>query len=307
MINGLKIFNLPKEAHLDLCLGGDIFVLKTCQRTLIVGHQLDHLIPSLAPLSLDWAQGKEAYRFLLETIVGLKSQILAENEITGQFKEAYRSYLGQEQRSTKLMQVLEKLFKDAKQIRSQYLNEVGQQSYAGIAKKILSSTLREPGLVTVLGSGQLARDIIKLLYKRHSLQVCARNPQRVQEVVESYPKLMTHPWEDYHHLWQAPILINTIGADETLFDEDFFKTWMTSHRHGRLFIDLSSPTVIQTSLTRDHGVIRLEDIFAHGVILNQEKGQKVQSAREAIGQLVDHRHRTLHHLSIAGQGEMSFA
>jgi glutamyl-tRNA reductase len=291
MIDGLFLLNLSKDASIEDLNTSGMFVLKTCQRTLLVGH--GPTVPHSNEELIEQAQGKAAYHYLLETIVGLKSQVLAENEITGQFKEAYRHYLGASMRNVALMTILEKLFKDAKEIRSQYLREVGQQSYAGITRKILSSTLKDSGLVTILGSGQLAGDLVKLLHKRFALQICARNPDRVQELKGRHPQLLVHPWEDYNGLWRTPVIINTVGADETLFSDDFFKTWQTSHRHGRLFIDLSSPTVIQTSLTRDHGVIRLEDIFAHGVILNEEKRKKVESAREAITNLVERRHLNL--------------
>lgn len=280
---------------------GSAFVLKTCQRTLVVGHEL----PACEQLITqgEHHQGPQAYHFLLETIVGLKSQILAENEITAQFKEAYRQYIAKSERCPRLMTVLEKLFKDAKEVRTRYLLEVGQQSYAGITKRLLLGNLSETKPLVILGSGQLAFDLVKLLHKRFPLALCARNQTKLHHLKQNYRDLELCDWSQYTELWRRPVLLNTIGADETLFDSHFFHRWSAAHARDRLFIDLSSPSVIETSLTQTDGVTRLEDIFAHGVILNEEKQRKITQARQAIDQLVIKRLQTLERGPCAAGGE----
>jgi glutamyl-tRNA reductase len=286
MIEQLTLIHLPQNAPENATLCPGSFVLRTCQRQLIVNLGQFGLEP--LPVLGELHQGKMAYRFLLETIVGLKSQVLAETEITAQFKQAYKDYIAQEVRHVSLMTILEKLFKDAKQIRSKYLLEVGQQSYAGITRKILHRELKQRRQVVVLGSGQLAFDIVKLLHRRFEITVCARNPAKLATMTSQYA-LKTSCWSQRHGLWLEPVVINTIGAEEVLFENNFFDSWHNTHEQERLFIDLSSPSVIQTPLTRREGIIRLEDIFAHGVILDEEKKRKVSSALNAIGDLVDHR------------------
>ena len=70
-------------------------------------------------------EGQMAYMFLLETICGLKSRMLGENEIVSQFKEAFALYLAKEDKNPYIIQVFEKLFKDAKEIRTKYLDRIG--------------------------------------------------------------------------------------------------------------------------------------------------------------------------------------
>jgi glutamyl-tRNA reductase len=290
MINQLTLIHLPQNALESTPVADGTFVLQTCQRRLLVHLGQKALEP--LPVLAEFYQGKAAYRFLLETIVGLKSQVLAETEITAQFKQAYKDYIHQEVRSVSLMTVLEKLFKDAKEIRTQYLREVGQQSYAGITRKILHQELSQLRQVTVLGSGQLAQDIVKLLHRRFDITLCARNPDKLVPMSTQYA-LKTACWSQRQELWLSPVVVNTIGAEEVLFDPSFFENWHNTHHQERLFIDLSSPSVIHTSLTRREGIIRLEDIFAHGVILDEEKKRKVNRALDAIGDLVDHRAQRL--------------
>lgn len=50
----------------------------------------------------------------------------------------------------------------------------------------------------------------------------------------------------------------------------------------KLFIDLGSPSVIETNLTERDGVLRLEDIFRQSAKLNIEKMEKVNKAKNTI-------------------------
>jgi glutamyl-tRNA reductase len=104
-----------------------------------------------------------------------------------------------------------------------------------------------------------------------------------------------------------PLIVNTIGTKEVLFDEAFFQRWMHLHIPNQLFIDLGSPSVIETSLTEAQGVMRLEDIFKQSTQLNVEKVGKVHKAKEAINILVETRrsHFTLNYPY--GWEELQFA
>jgi glutamyl-tRNA reductase len=284
MIDGLELLNLPSQSPLDTKDYPGAFILKTCQRTLILGH---------GPLKSEGHEkysAQDAYQFLLQTICGLKSQILAESEITAQFKDAYRNYLQDPYKLGPIINVLEKLFKDAKEIRTRYLLKVGQQSYAGITKQILSSSWPKDCNILVVGSGALAGDVVKLLQKRYQVTVSARNPEKLTHIQREH-QCQTRCWSELKDFWEHATIINTVGADEILFPEDFFSAWVDQHEK-RHFIDLSSPSVIETPLGKKEGVVRLENIFSHGVILNEEKQEKVRQAQKAILDLVKKRVET---------------
>jgi glutamyl-tRNA reductase len=93
---------------LDLPVQSSAFTLKTSQRTLFVQEnssvQFEHA---------EYFHGLEAYLYLLETICGLKSRLVGENDIVNQFKEAYQSYMSSDEKSSLVIQILEKLFQDA--------------------------------------------------------------------------------------------------------------------------------------------------------------------------------------------------
>jgi glutamyl-tRNA reductase len=278
MLNGLKLWNftagtLPPE---ELC--GSTFVLRTCQRTLVLTferHPFQHqILPAHFLLS-----GQDAYLFLLETICGLKSKLIGENEIVGQFKEAYKIYAQSTLKDTRLLRILEKLFKDAKDIRTQYLIGISQKTYASLTRKHLIQKARATDIV-ILGSGVLAEDLINQFKKKAQISVCARNAGRVKELAQMH-QLNILPWEERHNLVNKPFIANTIGHNSIILHDLFFREWANQHNH-RLFVDLGSPSVISTSLTAHQGIIRLDDIFQEGAIVEEHKQQQITLARNAM-------------------------
>jgi glutamyl-tRNA reductase len=302
MINSLTVINLKATANVRPS-NGEVFVLKTCQRTLILGSgQLPFYHLEDQNDIRDMYNGDLAYIFLLETICGLKSEVLAEYEVVGQFKEAYQEYINLPFRNTNTMTLLEKLFQDSKKIRTEHLTEIGQMSYAGIARKLVHSRSSEAD-VLVVGSGSLAVEVIKLLKKKHKVFLTARNSQKVSEICAEHSLEMI-PWQSFESYKKFDSIINTIGSEEILFDEDFFKQWSNSQpstslksspsnaRDLKLFIDLGSPSVIKTNLTESAGVFRLEDIFRQSAKMNIEKMEKIRCAKESIVRLCENRRQS---------------
>ncbi len=219
--------------------------------------------------------GQEAYLFLLETICGLKSKLIGENEIVRQFKEAYQIFAGSTLKDTKLLFILEKLFKDAKDIRTKYLIGISQKTYASLTRKHLIQKARAQQIV-VVGSGVLAEDLINQFKKKAKVSICARNVEKVQTLAQVH-SLTIIPWEERSQLINEPFIANTVGINNILFNEDFFQLW--SKQPERLFIDLGSPSSISTSLTTNESVLRLEDIFREGAIVEDQKQAQINLAR----------------------------
>lgn len=281
MISNLQLINLEKSAPHMSGEGHDFFTLSTCQRKLLIGLN-DNPLNSIHDQKGKYQtyNGESAYSFLVETLCGLKSKMLAENEIVAQFKQAFKNYLEHGHANSYLITILEKALKDTKHIRTQYLKNIGQLSYAGITKKIIQNK-NLSGPIIILGSGALALDLIKLLDRRHALTLCARNQSVSLEIQQKYNIDLMH-WEQQDKLKAAPLIINTIGADNVLFNTDFFKQWSAVDIQKRLFIDLGSPSVIETPLNQENGIIRLEDILTLAKTWGVKKSNSVQLALDAI-------------------------
>ena len=144
--------------------------------------------------------------------------------------------------------------------------------------------------VVILGSGKLAADLLKVLNKNYKISVHARN----SKVVESFAKkylISTIDRIDQRDLLHKKIIINTIGTDAKLFYEDFFKKWkfqnycVQSNLDPSLFIDLSSPSVIDTSYSKLEAVYRLDDLFKLAQKMHEEKDAKLKNALKAISKI----------------------
>jgi glutamyl-tRNA reductase len=253
------------------------FILRTCQRTLVLSFQNSPFSQQELPRH-EVVSGQDAYLFLLETICGLKSKLIGENEIVGQFKEAYQFYAAKTLKDTRLLLVLEKLFKDAKDIRTQYLIGISQKTYASLTRKHLIQKAKATHVV-VVGSGALAEDLINQFKKKAKVSVCARNMERASEL-QSLHGIELIPWEERMNLKNSPFIANTVGTHSIIFNEDFFHLW--SKQTDRLFVDLGSPSSIKTSLSSQEGVIRLEDIFLEGAILQDHKEKQIALAKAAM-------------------------
>ncbi len=284
MLNGLRLWNFGAGVLPENVKAGT-FVLSTCQRTLVLSlHEFPFEKIALSPYQL--FKGQEAYFFLLETICGLKSKLIGENEIVGQFKDAYKLYSSNMQKDTSLLVILEKLFKDAKDIRTQYLIGISQKTYASLTRRHLIQRAKATHVV-ILGSGSLAEDLINQFKKKATVSICARNSVRVNELAREHG-LKVIPWDQRHSLTTEPFIANTIGHQEILFNESFFENWSTTNA-DRLFVDLGSPSVIRTNLTLSEGVVRLEDIFNEGAVVEEQKREQITLARLAMQSITEKR------------------
>ena len=282
----LSVYNLPVDIieNEDQIRAQGHFILKTCQRTLVVTSKTPEICLSLRSQMNSIIQGPEGYQFLMEVICGLKSRLLGETEIVSQFKEAFEKFLSQDVRDPIVTLTLQKLFKDAKEIRHNHLSDVGQYSYAGMTKKLITNRDHGP-LILIVGSGQLAKDLLKVMSRKFNVHLLARNEEKVTELRESF-EFKHLNWENFKEASQYQVIVNTVGSDETLFGQNFFKTWLLLHGHRGLFIDLGSPSCIDTNYDLTNGVIRLDDIFQMSDQLNEEKKEKIQEAQGGISELV---------------------
>ena len=263
-------------------LGGEVFTLKTCQRLLLAGFGT-----SLSPFTRTGAscqklEGTCAYAFLLETICGLKSHILGENEIVHQFKSAYRNWINGLP-NPHLLKVLEKLFKDAKYIRREYLGSIGRPTYAGIVRKmILHRDMCGP--LAVIGSGELAKSLAKIIPQRYRPHLFARNSERVEQL-RSECRTETIEWEDWDSLATFPLIVNTVGSRaQSLFPDTFLSRWSANHGH-KMMVCLGEPSPVPDHWNRECDVFKLSDVLLVGKTQNRETLQKAERARNAIAGL----------------------
>ncbi len=288
MLDKLQVINFSPDCQSENVCGQECFVLQTCQRVLLIGFasQID-AIKSIDFKYCEIYRSDEAYNFLLQVICGLRSNILAEGEIVRQFKKAYENYKVKENRNTKLMRIIERVFKDAKEIRTQHLHDLNGTSYASLSRKIVNSKGNFKDLL-LLGSGDLSHDIIKLFQKRFNLHISARNPETLIKLA-SQKGLQVVSWKDYDAWRKFDCIINTIGAPITLLDQNFFERWRLQHEKKKVFIDLGYPSILDTSLGTEENLYRLDNIMKISQDSSKQNIPAVEKARFEIDNLSEER------------------
>ncbi len=281
MLDNLTLNNFHSSFELGTITPG-AFTLKTCQRTLILDYDENLLFQEDGKIS-----GPKAYLYLLEVICGLQSKLIGENEIVGQFKSAFREYSSNPSRKKEIMLILEKLFKDAKEIRTHYLLGLSQKTYASIARKKI---IKEKGAteVLILGSGLLAEDLINQFKKKAKVYISARNTERSKTLAKEH-NLHILPWNNQYLYLDFPFIANTIGFEGVFLSDHFFKKWDQKH-DNKFFVDLGSPSCIDTKFQTQDGVMRLEDVFNEGAVLEEHKLNQIENAHFAMTKLTEKRY-----------------
>lgn len=134
-----------------------VLSIRTCQREVRLSL-VDRARPVEARTEI--YRGADAYRFLLEFATGLESAIPGEANVFGQVREAWRAFEHERRQSEAraLAPLMDTLFRDARAVRTQYLQGIGGQSYATLTRRLLGTT--GGSRVLVVGAGALGRSML---------------------------------------------------------------------------------------------------------------------------------------------------
>jgi len=216
-LRDLKVLNwrgarTPGIAGAEAGSGLDYFPIDTCQRRVAVcnGTAMLALLRREFPDdgALESYEGADAYAFLLRFAAGLESKLVAETEIFGQIKTAWRAFC---ERGTPLgchlSSWIQLLFQDAKEIRSQHLSKLGSASYGSQVRRLLGDQAGG-GPTLLVGAGQLAQSVgpwlpgseLWLWNRTHeralelSRELAKRDPARPVRVIEAGAEAELTAW-----------------------------------------------------------------------------------------------------------------
>jgi glutamyl-tRNA reductase len=174
------------------------FFFKTCLRQIAIvdSEAAANLTNQLGPED-EVFRGPDAYQFLLEVICGLRSPLVGETEVSGQFKLAVAAFAvpanpwGQQ-----IKRMFQNLFEDAKRIRQKHLVDLGSQSYGSVLRREFK---RLPTVKTihVLGAGHLVQEILPWIAKDGiQVHVHCRNPEKARSEIGKQTVVAVHSLEE---------------------------------------------------------------------------------------------------------------
>lgn len=228
----------------------ELFLIDTCQRRVALVSDREALGRARLEFPADGAietfEGVDAYAFLLRFACGLESKLVAETEIFGQIKQAWRAF--SERRSPAARQLarqlspwIQLLFQDAKAVRAQCLAKLGSASYGSQVRRLLGEDAKG-GATLLIGAGQLAQSVAPWLTGSQlwlwnrtveraaelSRELAKRDPTRPVRVIEGQSNEELAAWR------AARNVIICVPADERL-DRARVAAWHErSDRAGRV-------------------------------------------------------------------------
>jgi glutamyl-tRNA reductase len=162
------------------------------------------------------AEGEAAVRHLLAVATGLESQLLGENEIFGQVKEAYASASGTGRAGPVLNRIFQKTFQAAKHVRTHTALAEGQVSVANVAVELALGVFGELAAtrVLLLGAGEIGEKTARAFRSRGAaaLTVANRTPERALALAASLDATAL-PFEHIaRHLGDYDVVVGSTAA-----------------------------------------------------------------------------------------------
>ena len=177
------------KLKLDKKISG-FFGLSTCNRTEIYfygekGVENDVLKLTKEALNISDIPDKNFYIYdslkalehMCRVCCGIDSQVVGEQEIFGQFKNAYNSAKAFKIVGKELMIYVEKVFEIAKKVRTETKIGINPLSVSGLSFNLVKEIFENPEnkQVLVIGGGDLAKSIIKNLFDKGVRSISAIN------------------------------------------------------------------------------------------------------------------------------------
>jgi glutamyl-tRNA reductase len=215
VLDDLVVFHHPARAGDQLPIALNGLEWQTCLRRISLLHKSNSagILPTFSETS-EIFEGQDAYNFLLEVICGLRSPLVGETAVMGQFREfCAQAKFPASEWGWFLRRLTSDLLVDAKRVRYRHLEGLGSQSYGGMVRQHLKNI----SSVFVLGAGQLAQEILPWLLGKTDVTVFYRNAVRAESLLNEYSELQSaqftmaaHP----EHRETAIVIAAPLSAEE---------------------------------------------------------------------------------------------
>lgn len=281
-------------------------ILSTCNRIEIYGVADDESTLDTIRVTLCEHQGIEVDAFralemreldsraiyhLTSVSAGLESQLLGENEIFGQVKDAYADAQKVNSVGPVLHKVFQKAFQAAKQVRTHTAIAEGQVSIANVAVDLATTIFGRLSDARVLlaGAGEIGEQAAKAFRSRGAtdLTVSSRTTERAMSFAEALDARALPFDKLSHHLSEFDIIVCATAAPGSILSVSALMTAMARRPAAPLFlIDLAMPRDI------DPAAGKLDNVYLYNLddlaeISEQNRAARVAEIEKAKDMIVE--------------------
>jgi glutamyl-tRNA reductase len=254
--------------------GPKALVWKTCLRQIAFATSFEAEL--LRKEGDEAFEGATAYAFLLEVICGLRSPVIGETEVFGQFKNFVSNSadfsLGSPAQDLALKNYFQTLIQAAKSLRAQHLVGLGSQGYGSLVRKLSKADES----IAIFGSGQLAAEVLPWVAKEKTTQLICRNKARGEKLQAAHPSLQVIETADQSVAVHPCLVVAAPVSDR------FLLAWLKA-RPGqvRKILDLRGELEDATAFG-EYQFISLKDVFANIEKNRAELEQKVLHLKQIV-------------------------
>jgi len=222
-MSDLIIVHQPFQASLTNSVeknrnGETALVWQTCRRKLLFFDELSFSDYSSCE-GEEVYQDIEAEEFLIEVLCGLKSPLVGETEVFGQFKLWWQG-LEDAGFKRKFEARIQQIYSVVKKIREESLCGLGSQSYGSLLRKKISELKPySDGDVCIdfVGAGQLVEEMVPWVEKKWKFRIWCRNPDRIEGSEIAQKALSVKSMIDDDHVSNWLVVAAPLSHDELNF------------------------------------------------------------------------------------------
>ena len=239
--------------------------------------------------------GSEAIHHLSAVSAGLESQLVGENEIFGQVKEAYAAAQKTQRVGPILHKVFQKTFQAAKMVRTQTGISEGQVSVANVAVDLATTIFGNLSDTRVLlaGAGEIGEQAAKAFRSRgaNDLTVASRTMDNAMQLAQTLDARALPIEKLADRLAYFDVIVCATAAPGAILSHSAISTAMQKHPAAPLFlIDLALPRDIEASVAKIDNVYlyNLDDLAAISEENKSARTAEITKAREMIAAKAHH-------------------
>ncbi len=281
---------------------GSFFGLSTCNRTEFyfiaddnivndlfnsIKHALD--INNISDSHFYFFNREDAFIHMCKVASGIDSQVIGEQEIFGQFKDAYKNADDLNLIRSDLRLYIDKTIEISKRIRTSTKIGINPLSVSGLTLNLVRKIFENPEdqNILIVGGGEMAKSIIESLYKSGIKNINAINRSIKTINITGNFNVMSMPLSSSQkYLEEADIVIASATTSLPIIGKGALESALRARKNKpMLLIDLAVPRNIEPEIKS------LEQVYLFSIddiekITKDNFGERIAEAEKASNLIV---------------------
>lgn len=277
---GLESFGIDQCLILSTCNRSELFYFyeREHQSKEIWNYYIEFFGETEVEKYLIYYKGEQALDYLFRVTAGLESQVLGEDQILGQVKDALDFSRTMGYAKKELNRVVCNAVACGKRIKTEIkISEIPLSvSYIGIQYLNRSCGIKD-AKVLVIGSGKMASIGLRYLheYGAKTIYICSRKIEHAKELLREFPEIKVVEYEDrYQVLQDCSIVISATASPHIVLKKQDAKI-----NQELYLLDLATPRDIDP-LFKEEERCHLFNLDTLQYIANENQNERKQLTKE---------------------------